>query len=81
MSYAGIWVLVYYILSTGCELGSNIWLSEWSQDADSLNATINETVDPKLIEVRLGVYAALGVGSGGEANPFFFLNMSVSYIS
>lgn len=63
MSYAGIVVLISYTFSWVFELASNIWLSEWSADFDNLNATANESVDPGLVNLRVGVYAGLGLGS------------------
>lgn len=39
----------------GMAVGSNVWLAEWSD-----NPTSNETT----VEVRLGVYAGLGLGQG-----------------
>lgn len=50
--------LVIYILSSVFTIGTNLWLSEWSND--SMNpASANDT---HLRDVRLGVYAGLGIG-------------------
>lgn len=46
-----------HIMSAVFQLGSNIWLSEWSNDAT--NATLKN--DTKLRDYRLGVYAGLGI--------------------
>ena len=51
-------VLVCVLLQMGADLGSNIWLSEWSKDSSRPNGT----VDPNL---RVGVYGGLGALSGG----------------
>ena len=54
------WVLlalVSLLVNVGGMVGTNIWLSAWSNDAArSVNGT--ETVD---VGVRLGVYSALGM--------------------
>jgi ATP-binding cassette subfamily C (CFTR/MRP) protein 1 len=42
-------------------IGSNVWLSEWSDDK---NIFLNETVDESKRDLYLGVYGALGVGQG-----------------
>ncbi|UYV79408.1 ABCC3 [Cordylochernes scorpioides] len=42
-----------------CSVGSNIWLSAWSNDKP-----INGTQDPELRDLRLGVYGGLGSGQG-----------------
>jgi len=47
-----------YIASSAFTLTSNLWLSDWSNDA--LNETLR--TDPKLRDLRLGVYAGLGLG-------------------
>ena len=51
-------VTVAYICQLATDLGSSIWLSEWSQDADHLKP--NETLDPGLINLRIGVYGGIG---------------------
>jgi ATP-binding cassette subfamily C (CFTR/MRP) protein 1 len=42
-------------------IGSNVWLSEWSNDR---NIYVNETVDESKRDLYLGVYGALGAGQG-----------------
>ncbi|KAG1691094.1 Multidrug resistance-associated protein 1 [Nymphon striatum] len=46
-----------WLLSQTSFAGSNIWLSEWSNDLPPMNGTINS----QLRDLRLGVYAALGL--------------------
>ncbi|XP_076324180.1 multidrug resistance-associated protein 1-like isoform X3 [Tachypleus tridentatus] len=57
--------LVSYALSQAFNLGTNLWLSEWSNDA----ADPEKATDQKLRNLRLGVYGALG---GGET-VFIFI--------
>jgi ATP-binding cassette subfamily C (CFTR/MRP) protein 1 len=42
-------------------IGSNVWLSEWSNDG---NIYVNETVNESKRDLYLGVYGALGAGQG-----------------
>lgn len=41
-------------------IGSNVWLSIWSDD----NMTTNGTIDKSRQDMYLGVYGALGIGQG-----------------
>lgn len=50
--------LAIYIISSAFTISTNVWLSEWSNDA--LNATLSS--DPVQRNMRLGVYAGLGLG-------------------
>lgn len=56
----------------GCQsaaaIGANIWLSQWTNDA-SRNQT-KENVD-----MRVGVYAALGIAQGKKRAPFMFMQI------
>lgn len=52
-------IVIFYIFANAASVGSNIWLSEWSNDE-----VINGTQDIPLRNMRLGVYAALGFGQG-----------------
>lgn len=47
-----------YVLSSIFTLASNIWLSEWANDANNVNLRNNTS----LRDTRLGVYAVLGIG-------------------
>ena len=51
-----VFLLIFFVLSNTASLGSNIWLSEWSNDAYRNNT--NNTEIHK--SYRLGVYALLG---------------------
>lgn len=50
-------VLGFYCISQSFGIGSNLWLSEWSNDSPDINGT----VDTALRDLRLGVYGALGL--------------------
>uniref|UniRef100_A0A6G1SHL7 ABC-type glutathione-S-conjugate transporter n=1 Tax=Aceria tosichella TaxID=561515 RepID=A0A6G1SHL7_9ACAR len=50
--------LVIYVLSSVFTLSSNLWLSAWSNDA--LNETLRNSTAQR--DLRLGVYAGLGLG-------------------
>ncbi|CAL4099766.1 unnamed protein product, partial [Meganyctiphanes norvegica] len=50
--------MFFYAASQGCTVGSNIWLSRWS-DA---NITVNGTQDHGARDMYLGVYGAMGIG-------------------
>ena len=54
-------IVLFYILYNAASIYSNIWLSDWSNDARYPNATH----DPEQRNMRLGVYGALGVLQGG----------------
>ncbi|XP_042226170.1 multidrug resistance-associated protein 1-like isoform X1 [Homarus americanus] len=45
--------LLFYALSQASTMGSNVWLSKWSEE---------DTNDPKTRDMYLGVYGALGIG-------------------
>lgn len=45
----------------GFSIGSNIWLSKWSNDNETV---VNGTVDTGKRDMYLGVYGALGIGQG-----------------
>lgn len=47
-----------YVLGQGLQIGSNVWLSKWSSDAD---ADPVGTIDDN--SFYLGIYAALGIGN------------------
>ena len=50
-----------YVANNAASIYSNVWLSEWSNDADN---AINGTIDEKQRDMRLGVYGALGLTQG-----------------
>ncbi|XP_069171929.1 multidrug resistance-associated protein 1 isoform X6 [Procambarus clarkii] len=51
--------IIFYVLSQACTVGSNVWLTAWSQDP---KAVINGTMDTSVRDKYLGVYGALGIG-------------------
>ncbi|KAH9518524.1 Multidrug resistance-associated protein 1 [Bulinus truncatus] len=53
-------IMIFYILYNSASIYSNIWLSEWSNDARNPNISANE--DNR--NMRLGVYGALGIIQG-----------------
>lgn len=58
--------VLFFILNNVANLYSNIWLSEWSNDANELNRTENGTIifDTGKRDLRLGIYGVLGVAQG-----------------
>ncbi|XP_012937343.1 multidrug resistance-associated protein 1 isoform X1 [Aplysia californica] len=53
-------IIMFYVLYNGASIYSNIWLSQWSNDARNPNITKDE--DNR--NMRLGVYGALGLVQG-----------------
>ncbi|KAF7254040.1 Canalicular multispecific organic anion transporter 1 [Varanus komodoensis] len=53
------WILISYILQAAFSIGSNLWLSDWTNDASLYQ---NETYPASQRDMRIGVYGALGVG-------------------
>lgn len=60
------------ILAHTCAVGSNLWLSAWSNDQPNQNGT----QDVGLRNVRLGVYGALGFG---QAVFVFFGSLTMAF--
>jgi len=58
--------VLFFILNNVANLYSNIWLSEWSNDASEYNRTVNGTIimDEGKRNLRLGVYGLLGLAQG-----------------
>ena len=48
-----------YVCYMGFQVGTNIWLSVWSNDP-----IVNGTQNRALTDLRLGVYGGLGLGQG-----------------
>lgn len=61
----GVWLsagtLVMNLIYQGFSIGSNVWLSAWS---DASSAAENGTLAPETRDLYLGVYGALGIGQG-----------------
>ncbi len=68
-----ITVLVACAFQLASDLGGNIWLAEWSQDEERI--TINESVDPNLANIRVGVYGGIGAAQGN------ILQMQYKYVN
>ncbi|KAG1674187.1 Multidrug resistance-associated protein 1 [Nymphon striatum] len=58
----GITILLMWVAAQASSVGSNVWLSEWSNDPVNPDGT----ADAKLRDMRLGVYGALGVAQGNQ---------------
>ncbi|XP_064611716.1 multidrug resistance-associated protein 1-like isoform X1 [Liolophura sinensis] len=52
-------IVLFYVLNNAASIYSNIWLSEWSNDASQ-----NATMGTEQRDMRLGVYGALGLLQG-----------------
>lgn len=51
-----------YGCQSAASIGANVWLSDWTNDA-----TTNQTREN--IDMRVGVYAALGIAQGKTQRP------------
>jgi len=60
-------IVVFYLMNHACSVSANFWLSAWSNDAE------NATVFVEQRDMRLGVYAALGLGQGSFTLTVYFL--------
>lgn len=56
-------VIGSFIIAQSAEVGGNMWLSRWSDDADAFNVTSKRNMN-------LGVYASFGLGQGKLAYMF-----------
>ena len=66
---------IFYVGYIGISVGTNIWLSVWSQDP-----VVNGTQDASLTSLRLGVYGGLG-GALTTVSFFFSLGNRTGYLS
>ncbi|XP_074648822.1 multidrug resistance-associated protein 1-like isoform X2 [Tubulanus polymorphus] len=64
-------LIITYLLYIAGNIGTNIWLAYWSNDALDKNSTDEER--DQLLDLRLGVYGAFGV-----ANALFIFMQSLS---
>lgn len=55
--YFNVVILVSFVISNVAQVLSGLWLSEWSNDS----LDINKTKDTNLRDLRLGVYAGIGI--------------------
>lgn len=65
------------LIYQGFSIGSNVWLSEWS---DASTAAVNGTLSSGDRDMYLGVYGALGLGQG-KSNFFFKVQIIVVLFS
>ena len=65
--------VVFYIIYVATQVGTNIWLSEWSNDKPEPDGT----QDTALRDLRLGVYGALGGGQGNFKTVFCFISYEI----
>ena len=54
-------IVLFYVSANACSVGSNFWLSAWSDDMP-----VNGTYEAKQRNIRLGVYALLGFSQGSS---------------
>ncbi|KAK3859641.1 hypothetical protein Pcinc_034255 [Petrolisthes cinctipes] len=57
---ASVMTIIFYVLAQGCSVGSNLWLSKWSESYGP-----NGTMPDEDRNMYLGVYASFGVGQAG----------------
>lgn len=60
-TYSLVVFLMYFIQNVAF-IGSNFWLSDWTNDADS--SLLNNNSVRMGVDVRVGVFGALGVAQG-----------------
>lgn len=61
-TYSLVVFLMYFIQNVAF-IGSNFWLSDWTNDADA--SLLNNNTAPRMsVDVRVGVFGALGVAQG-----------------
>lgn len=65
---SSVMTVIFYVLSQGCSVGSNLWLSKWSEAYAE-----NDTMADSDRDMYLGVYASFGIGQGKYSISHFFL--------
>ncbi|XP_062832445.1 ATP-binding cassette sub-family C member 2 [Anolis carolinensis] len=55
------WIFLAYVAQAAATIGSNLWLSEWTNDAVKYQ---NMTYTTAIRDTRVGVYGALGISQG-----------------
>ena len=68
--------MLFYIVYLSAQAAGNIWLSEWSNDA----STVNGSQDLALRNLRLSVYGSIGVVQGGMSAHFWITPLLVFFI-
>ncbi|XP_048194448.1 ATP-binding cassette sub-family C member 2 [Perognathus longimembris pacificus] len=54
-------IILIYVMNSVAFIGSNLWLSAWTGDSETFNST---TYPSSRRDLRIGVYAALGIAQG-----------------
>lgn len=67
LKYASI-MLLFFTIYNAASLGSNLWLSEWTDDTELANASLPADSDRRrqLNDFYLGLYAGLGIAQSEE---------------
>ena len=68
-------IVLFYVSANACSVGSNFWLSAWTDDVP-----VNGTYDPRQRNLRLGIYALLGF-SQGEYLGSGFVIVCLNYLA
>uniref|UniRef100_A0A8D2JJF9 ATP binding cassette subfamily C member 2 n=1 Tax=Sciurus vulgaris TaxID=55149 RepID=A0A8D2JJF9_SCIVU len=62
IGWCSIFCIIFsYVLNSVAAIGSNLWLSAWTSDSQTLNGTNYPTSQR---DMRIGIYAALGLAQG-----------------
>ncbi|XP_047410098.1 ATP-binding cassette sub-family C member 2 [Sciurus carolinensis] len=62
IGWCSIFCIIFsYVLNSVAAIGSNLWLSAWTSDSQTLNGTNYPTSQR---DMRIGIYAALGFAQG-----------------
>jgi hypothetical protein len=54
-------LVIWYVIYLASQIGTNIWLSLWSNDPPPFNSSAQDT---QLRDLRLGVYGGFGLVQG-----------------
>uniref|UniRef100_A0A8C3V1K3 ABC-type glutathione-S-conjugate transporter n=1 Tax=Catharus ustulatus TaxID=91951 RepID=A0A8C3V1K3_CATUS len=68
------WIVMGYVGQNVAYVGSNLWLSDWTDDSVRY---LNQTYPTHLRDLRIGVYGALGVAQGESVFLLFATMLSV----
>uniref|UniRef100_A0A8C5PJK7 Canalicular multispecific organic anion transporter 1 n=1 Tax=Leptobrachium leishanense TaxID=445787 RepID=A0A8C5PJK7_9ANUR len=55
------WIFVTYVLQNAAVVGQNLWLSDWTKDAETY---YNRTYPSSQRDLRVGIFGVLGVAQG-----------------
>lgn len=65
--------IILNMIFQGFSIGSNLWLSVWSDDQEIV---VNGTTNTAKRDMYLGVYGALGIGQGKFSNDHFACHLN-----